>query len=61
MFAETFKFTFPVGRDNGISGVLGARGIPMTVFVAGDGRIVKRHIGYIAYGELSSNIEALLK
>jgi hypothetical protein len=60
-FVETYKITFPVGRENGISGILSVRGIPVTVFVAKDGRIIKRHIGVITYEELASNIEAILK
>jgi len=53
--------TFPVGREDGIAGMLSVKGIPATVFVAKDGRIIKRHIGVITYEELASNIEAILK
>jgi len=53
--------TFPVGREDGIAGMLSVRGMPATVFVARDGRIIKRHIGVITYEELTSNIEAMLK
>lgn len=60
-FAETYKMTFPVGRESGIAGILSVRGIPATVFIAKDGRIIKRHIGVITYDELASNIEAILK
>ncbi len=60
-FAETYKITFPVGRDNGLARDLGVRGIPVTVFIDKKGRIVKRHIGIIDYRELSSNIGKLLK
>jgi len=60
-FVETYKMTFPVGRENGIAGILGVKGIPSTVFVGKDGRIIKRHNGAISYEELASNIEAILK
>ncbi len=60
-FVETYKMTFPVGRENGIAGILGVRGIPVTVFVAKDGRIIKRHIGVVSQQELTSNIETILK
>ena len=60
-FVETYKMTFPVGREDGIAGMLSVKGMPATVFVANDGRIIKRHIGVITYEELASNIEAILK
>jgi len=60
-FVETFKITFPVGRDNGLANDLGVRGMPVTVFIDKKGRIVKRHIGRIHYAELSSNIEMIMK
>ncbi len=60
-FLETYKITFPVGKDNGLARSLGARGLPVTVFIARDGRIVSRHIGAITREELASNIEAILK
>lgn len=60
-FTETYKMTFPVGRENGIAEKLKVRGIPATIFVAKDGSIIKRHIGSITYEELSTNIEAILK
>ena len=60
-FVETYRMTFPVGREDGIAGMLSVKGIPATVFVAKDGRIIKRHIGVITYEELASNIEAILK
>ena len=60
-FAETFKITFPVGKENGVAGILGVRGIPVTVFIDKKGRIVKRHIGTVMYADLSADIEAILK
>jgi len=60
-FVDTFKITFPVGRDNGLARDLGVRVIPVTLFIDKNGRIVKRHIGAIDYKQLSSNIEAILK
>ena len=58
---ETFKITFPVGRENGIAEALGIRGIPATVFITKDGRIARRHIGVINYAELAADIEAILR
>lgn len=60
-FAEAYRITFPVGRDSGIAQKLGARGIPVTIFLDRNGRIAKRHIGGIDYAQLSTNIEAILK
>ena len=48
-FVETYRMTFPVGREDGIAGMLSVKGIPATVFVAKDGRIIKRHIAYWSY------------
>ena len=58
---ETYKITFPVGKENGIAKELGVRGIPVTVFLDKNGRVVKRHIGIIDYPELSTNVETILK
>ena len=60
-FAETFKITFPVGKEKGLAEMLGVRGIPVTVYIDKEGRIVKRHIGPVTYADLSSGIEALLR
>ena len=60
-FVETYKITFPVGKDKEIARMLGVVGLPVTVFVAKNGRIVKRHIGLITRQELNSNIKAILK
>ncbi len=60
-FVETYKITFPVGRENGISELVSVRGMPATIFVAKDGRIIKRHMGVITYDELASNIDAILR
>ena len=60
-FVETFKITFPVGRENGIAEKLGVRGMPVTVFLDKNGRVAKRHIGMINYEQLASGIEAVLK
>jgi peroxiredoxin len=60
-FTDTFKITFPVGRDNGLAKDLGVLVIPVTLFIDKNGRIMKRYIGAIDYQQLSSNIEAILK
>ena len=60
-FVETYRITFPVGRENGIAEKLGVRGIPVTVFLDKNGRVAKRIIGVINYVELSSNVKAILR
>ncbi len=40
---------------------MGARGLPVTVFITKDGKVTKRHIGVVNYAELVLNIEAILK
>lgn len=60
-FVKTFGITYPAGKDEGIARKLGVRGIPVTVFVAKDGRIVKKHFGGITLEELETNIGAMLK
>ena len=59
-FAETFHQTFPVGKDSGVAKALDIKGIPVTLFIDRDGRIVKRHRDIINYEELSIGIEELL-
>ncbi len=60
-FVETYKITFPVGKEKGLAGILGVRGIPVTVYIDKKGRIVRRDIGTVTYADLSSGIEAILK
>ena len=60
-FAEAYKLTFPVGRENGIAGPLDVLSIPTIVFVGKDGRIVKRHRGQITFVEIEENVKAILK
>lgn len=60
-FVETYKITFPVGKEKGLAGILGVRGIPVTVYIDKKGRIANRHIGQVTYADLSSDIEAILK
>ncbi len=60
-FVETYKITFPVGKEKGLAGMLGVRGIPMTVYIDKKGRIVKRQFGVATYADLSATIEAMLK
>lgn len=60
-FAETYKITFPVGKDKELAKKFGVMGLPTTVFIAKNGRIVKRHVGIITNEELKSDIEGILK
>jgi hypothetical protein len=41
--------------------LIGARGIPTTVFISGSGKIIRRFVGTIKYTDLVSNIEEALK
>lgn len=60
-FAETYKITFPVGKDKELAKKFGVMGLPVTLFVGKNGRISKQHFGIITREELKSNIEAILK
>ena len=60
-FTETYKVTFPVGKDKEMAQQFGVIALPVTVFVAKNGRIVKQHFGLITREELISNIEEILK
>ena len=59
-FAETFRQTFPVGKDTGVAEALDVKAIPVTLFIDNDGLIVKRHRDVINYEELAAGIEKLL-
>jgi len=58
---ETYKITFPVGRDNGIYEDFGVRGLPTTFFINKNGRIVKKTVGAISYSDLEKSIKELLE
>lgn len=60
-FAETYRITFPVGRDRETGKMFGVMGLPVTVFVSKDGKVLKKHFGIITREELKSNIEAIMK
>lgn len=60
-FAKKYQLTYPVGIENGIAQVLGAKGIPETFFITRDGRIAKQHTDPINYKVLSEGIEEILK
>ena len=60
-FAETYKITFPVGRDKELAKKFRVVGLPVTVFIARNGKIAKQHFGLITREDLKSNIEAILK
>lgn len=59
-FVETFKITFPVGRDDGIAETFGVRGVPVTIFIGKNGRTAKKHAGGITAADLQLNIDKLL-
>lgn len=60
-FAEKYKLSFPVGKDNGVAESLDASTIPETIFINRDGEILSRHKGTIYFDELKSGIEEIIK
>jgi cytochrome c biogenesis protein CcmG/thiol:disulfide interchange protein DsbE len=60
-FLETYGITFPVGKDKEMAKMFGVVGLPVTIFIAKDGKVVQKHFGLITREELKSNIEAILK
>lgn len=60
-FAETYRITFPVGKENGIAEKLGVTAVPTTVFIGKDGSVVKKHVGQIDYAGIVSGINEILK
>ncbi len=60
-FAKTYGLSFPVGRDGGVAKELGMRGMPVTFFIARDGRIVRKHMGGISYADLEQGIRAIVE
>ncbi len=59
-FAQTYKLTFPVGKDNGLANAFGVRVVPQTFFFSRDGKLVKKIIGEAGYKELCTYIEKIL-
>jgi peroxiredoxin len=60
-FVETYRLTFPVGRDSGIVEAFGVRVIPQTFIFAKDGTCVKRIMGTASYKEIVRYIEKSLE
>lgn len=60
-FAETYKLTFPVGKDGGIVEAFGVRAIPQTFIFAKDGTCLKRIVGTASYKEIARYIEKSLE
>ena len=58
---ETYRITFPVGKDEEMAKIFGVTALPVTVFIARNGKIAKKYFGAITREELYSNIEAILK
>jgi thiol-disulfide isomerase/thioredoxin len=59
-FVQTYKLTFPVGKDNGLANAFGVRVVPQTFFFSRDGKLVKKIIGEAGYKELCTYIETIL-
>lgn len=61
-FIQGAAYTFPVyyETENKAMGLYGLRGLPTTVFIDADGKIVQKNIGAITEAKLANNIEALL-
>ena len=60
-FAKKYRLTFPVGKETGIAKALGAGGIPETIFINKEGKIIKRHTDTIDFKQLKKGIEALIR
>jgi cytochrome c biogenesis protein CcmG/thiol:disulfide interchange protein DsbE len=60
-FTEKYRITYPVGLENGIAEVLGAKGIPETFFIAKDGRIASKITSTVHFSELTAGIEEILQ
>jgi thiol-disulfide isomerase/thioredoxin len=61
-FAAEFGLTFPIplDRDGDVSGVYGARALPMSFFVDADGVIRDVFIGPMSSGLIESKLQAIL-
>ena len=59
-FVQTYKLTFPVGKDNGLAKAFGVRVVPQTFFFSRDGKLIKKIIGEADYKELCEYIEIIL-
>jgi cytochrome c biogenesis protein CcmG/thiol:disulfide interchange protein DsbE len=62
-FLEKYKITYPAGPDeNGkVSIAYGVTGVPETVFIGRDGRVVSKTPGGVSAGQLDAGIHQLLK
>jgi thioredoxin-related protein len=52
-FAETYKITFPVGKDKELAKKFGVMGLPVTVFVAKNGRFLNSILDLLHVKSLS--------
>ncbi len=61
-FIQNAPYTFPVYYEtaNKAMGLYGLRGLPTTVFIDADGKIVQKTIGAITEAKLENNLKALL-
>ena len=66
-YARTAEFNYPilVGRDDAIAAAESAGvqfiGLPFTMVIASDGRLVKTHLGEIEAGELAEIVDVLAR
>jgi cytochrome c biogenesis protein CcmG/thiol:disulfide interchange protein DsbE len=62
-FLEKYKITYPAGpdKDGQISVAYGVTGVPETVFIGRDGRVVSKTPGGVSVDQLDAGIQQLLK
>ncbi len=60
-FAEAFGLTFPVGRERGLSTVLGAKEIPVIFFISKEGVITGELNEGFSSEELRAGIEEIVE
>lgn len=59
-FIDNYRVGFPVGKDTGIARRLGVHAVPVTLFVARDGRVAKRYLGSVNYSRIILGVEEIL-
>jgi len=62
-FLEKYKITYPAGPDNDgkVSIAYGVTGVPETVFIGRDGRVVSKTPGGVSAAQLDAGVQQLLK
>jgi len=59
-YVKNFNLTYPVGMEDGIADALGVKGVPRTVFIDKEMRIVARLSGPLSYEKIENGINKIL-